>query len=77
MDNIDKEKTQILGGVKDGVYKDSVELKYSNNDEIENIWIDKYDNNLDINFEHFSSNSGYIDVNNMDYSIGILISKHP
>lgn len=78
VDNIDKESPQILGCENGGSYMAPLEIDYSDNDEIETITIDQYDNTLTL-----ECNAVYYDCAEF-YGIGrtkseimVCVKSHP
>ena len=78
VDNIDKEKPQIIGCEDGEEYDGPLELDYLDNQEIKEISVDKYGEDLIItNYNNYIDSSEYRGIDRTDKSITVHICEHP
>lgn len=76
--NIDKEIPKIIGCENNGVYDDPVNLKFEDNNEIKSISIDKYSNDLKIEYnKEFFEYASYDELEQSKDKIYIRVKEHP
>lgn len=78
VNNIDKENPQILGCEDGGIYQSPVVLDYYDNNEIKEILIDQYDDNLTASLHEIYYDSYiYNGIDRTDTSLTVNVENHP
>lgn len=76
--NIDKEAPQIIGCQNGGTYNRPLVLDYSDNVEIKNIYVDRYDNELTLSYiDSYSDNFYYYGIDRTNATLTIRVTGHP
>ncbi len=76
--NIDKEAPQIIGCQNGGIYDKPLALDYSDNVEIKNIYVDRYDDALTLDYANsYLDSFYYYGVDRTNSTLTIRVTSHP
>lgn len=78
VNNIDKQAPQIIGCEDEQTYPSPLLLEYEDNDEIKEIIVDRYTENLELTLhEIYSDSCFYQGIDRTDTTLTIEVSGHP